>query len=73
MLCVGAEEGHILAFLTGQDEIEKACTLLNKAMEEEQAKLPPVSGHAIHRYYAYGALSMAMEKALFFFKPWPLQ
>ena len=31
-----ADEGHILAFLTGQDEIEKACALLNKSVQEEQ-------------------------------------
>lgn len=34
MPVVVAEPGHILIFLTGQDEIEKACSLLNKAAQE---------------------------------------
>jgi HrpA-like RNA helicase len=55
---VCSEEGHILAFLTGQDEIEKACTLLNKAMDEEQAKLPPVSNNAIYIYIHHDSCHM---------------
>jgi ATP-dependent RNA helicase DHX8/PRP22 len=30
------EEGHILIFLTGQDEIERACSLLNAALKTEK-------------------------------------
>jgi ATP-dependent RNA helicase DHX8/PRP22 len=29
------EEGHILVFLTGQDEIERACSLLRAAMKDQ--------------------------------------
>lgn len=28
--------GHVLAFFTGQDEIERACKLLHEAIEEEE-------------------------------------
>lgn len=31
-------EGHILAFLTGQDEIEKACNMIKRAAEEDRIK-----------------------------------
>lgn len=31
-------EGHILAFLTGQDEIEKACNMLRRAVEDDRIK-----------------------------------
>ena len=31
------EEGHILVFLTGQDEIERACTLLRATMKDESS------------------------------------
>jgi HrpA-like RNA helicase len=36
-----AGEGHILAFLTGQDEIEKACGMIKKAVEEDRVKGVP--------------------------------
>lgn len=31
------EDGHILVFLTGQDEIERACSLLRAALKDESA------------------------------------
>ncbi len=37
------DDGHILVFLTGSDEIEKACYLLNQALQEER------SNNGLHR------------------------
>jgi len=39
--CPSTGEGHILAFLTGQDEIEKACALIKRAVEEDRVKGVP--------------------------------
>lgn len=33
------EDGHILVFLTGQEEIEKACFLVREALKEDQSQI----------------------------------
>lgn len=37
-------EGHILVFLTGQEEIEKACQLIQESLREEQEQAQKVGG-----------------------------
>jgi len=64
-------EGHILAFLTGQDEIDKACALLSSQAAQpapgQQQSNPPAASMELMVLPLYGSLTA--EQQLRAFKP----
>jgi len=58
-------EGHILGFLTGQDEVEKACQLVVSGLKdlEEQGEEPP--DYDIWLLPCYGAMTATQQADIF--------
>lgn len=57
------EEGHILVFLTGQEEVEKACSLVRTAVREED--LEQLTQRKLVVLPLYAALSNEQQKLIF--------
>ena len=62
------EEGHILVFLTGQEEVEKACSLIRDALKEnieEHQNIETIVGRELVPLPLYAALPTEAQKLVF--------
>ena len=57
------EEGHILVFLTGQEEVERACNLVRAALREDD--LEQLTARKLVVLPLYAALSNEQQKLIF--------
>lgn len=58
-------EGHILGFLTGQDEVEKACQLVVSALREKEELGEEPPEYDIWLLPCYGAMTAAQQADIF--------
>ena len=61
------EDGHILLFLTGQDEIEQACSMLRSQLAEDSNRSR--NGFKLSILPLYASLSLDAQKAVFVKSP----
>ena len=57
------EEGHILVFVTGQEEVERACTLLKQTLQQDN--IEESIGRALIILPLYSALTADKQKLVF--------